>query len=236
MILAAHQPNYAPWVGYFAKMRACDVFVFLDDVAMPSRGNYVTRVLIDGPGEPKWLSVPVHYEPGDRIIDVHLADAKWSRKHLGTLRTVYGRSRYFKEVFALLEPLYAEPGTSLAECNMRMVRAIAGYLQLSCRFEKSSDLQPEGQSDDRLISLARLVGADTYVSGKGGQNYEDPAKFSAAGIRLETNIYTPIPYDQGGESFVPGLSVLDALFHLGRDAIQVMKYPVREAAAQGSLR
>lgn len=32
MIVAIHQPNYAPWLGYFAKMASAHVFVLLDDV------------------------------------------------------------------------------------------------------------------------------------------------------------------------------------------------------------
>ncbi len=223
--VAIHQPNYIPWAGYFSKMCACDVFVFLDDVQMPSRGNYASRVLVPGTGEPKWLSVPVTFTPGDHIADVRFADNGFGKKHLGTLRSHYARSPYFKQVFALLEPLYLEPGETLGAFNMAVVEAIAGYLQLSCRFEKSSVLKPEGESDDRLISLARLVGAGTYVSGKGGQNYQDPAKFAAAGIGLDVRVYGPVPYDQRRTDFVPGLSIVDALFNLGPAAVEILKYP-----------
>jgi len=228
--VAIHQPNYIPWAGYFAKMRACDVFVFLDDVQMPSRGNYVSRVLVPGASEPKWLSVPVNFKPGDRISEVRLADKGFAKKHLGTLRSLYARSPYFKQVFGLLEPLYSEPGDTLGAFNMAVVEAIAGYLQMTCRFEKSSVLKPEGESDDRLISLARLVGADTYVSGKGGQNYQDPAKFAATGIGLDVRVYKPVAYDQHRTDFGPGLSIVDALFNLGPAAVEILKYPALDDA------
>lgn len=224
MIAAIHQPNYAPWCGYFAKMRSCDIFVFLDDVQMPSRGNYVSRALISGQSEPKWLSVPVHFKPGDRIADVRIADGNFSRKHLGSLRAVYSRSSYFREVFSLLESHYAEPGNSLADFNMGLIRAIARYLKLPCRFERSTALRPQGESDDRLISLTQLVGADTYLSGKGGQNYQDPAKFCAANIKLDVRTYVPIPYAQNSDNFTPGLSIFDVLFHLGPAAVDILAY------------
>jgi hypothetical protein len=30
MIIAVHQPQYLPWIGYFHKMDKADVFVLLD--------------------------------------------------------------------------------------------------------------------------------------------------------------------------------------------------------------
>ena len=32
-IVAIHQPNFFPWLGFFDKIRRADVFVFLDDVS-----------------------------------------------------------------------------------------------------------------------------------------------------------------------------------------------------------
>ena len=31
-VAAIHQPQYLPWLGYFDKLLAADVFVYLDDV------------------------------------------------------------------------------------------------------------------------------------------------------------------------------------------------------------
>ena len=43
MRIAIHQPNYIPWCGFFAKMKACDIFVFLDDAEISTRQSYVYR-------------------------------------------------------------------------------------------------------------------------------------------------------------------------------------------------
>ena len=208
-------------------MRACDAFVFLDDVQMPSGRSYVSRCQVRTRVGPMWLSAPVHHGQRDLINQVRFAEAGWQRKHLQTLRSHYGRAPFFAEVFALVEPLYADAGELLAPFNERLVRAVAGYLGLPCHFVRSSELDVpvEAQGDDRLLAICRALGAATYVSGKGGQNYQDPDKFADAGIALHVRVYQPVAYPQGqGAAFLPGLSILDALCHLGRDAARLLDY------------
>ena len=38
MIIAVHQPQYLPWLGYFDKMARSDLFVFLDNVQYNKEG------------------------------------------------------------------------------------------------------------------------------------------------------------------------------------------------------
>ena len=59
MIVAIHQPNYFPWLGYFAKLASCDCFVLLDNVQFP-RLSYCNRVQVRDVSVARWLSVPVN--------------------------------------------------------------------------------------------------------------------------------------------------------------------------------
>jgi hypothetical protein len=222
MRVAIHQPNYLPWCGYFSKMRRCDVFIFLDDAEISPGQSYVYRSRVRNAQGPLWLSIPTHRQPEERILSVRFANPRWVYKHVHSLQSLYGKCPYFDEVFALLEPLYSDPGETLATFNMRAILRLSAYLGLPCQFYLSSEFCLEERRDDRLIALARRVGADTYVSGQGGQHYQDPAKFAAAGIQLEIHAYAPIPYCQNYQDFVPGLSIVDALFHLGRGALSVL--------------
>ena len=44
-IVAIHQPNFLPWLGYFDKLARCDVFVLLDSVQFPKKsGTWMNRV------------------------------------------------------------------------------------------------------------------------------------------------------------------------------------------------
>lgn len=219
MKVAIHQPNYAPWLGYFAKIAAADVFIFLDDVQF-SKNSYINRVQIDAGGKPRWLTVPVSYSFGDPINRVVAGDADWRKAHLDALKTYYRNASDFPRVWSWLCATFANlPRNNIAETNAALIERIAAALGLRCRFYRSSEFQIEGaKGDDRLIALATRFGPGaTYISGKGGANYQSPEKFAAAGIVLEYNSFSPSPYDQGHPEFLPGLSVLDALFRLGSE-------------------
>lgn len=229
--VAIHQPNYAPWCGFFAKLKAADVLVLLDDAQLPRGRSYVARTRVLGPAGPQWLTIPVaHSESGElrSIREARIADPGWARRHLQTLRARYGRSPFFAEVFPLLEPLYEHAGPWLAEFNERLLHALLGYLGLQRPVVRASTLGCAGRGDERLVALVQAVGGAIYLSGPSGPKYQAADKFGAAGLQLVVRAYAPVPYPQGGP-FVGGLSVLDALFRCGRATTDLLSYPAPAA-------
>jgi hypothetical protein len=166
----------------------------------------------------------MHFHTGALIKDVTLANNSWRRQHLATLSSAYGRSPHFSEVYEILEKVFNEPFSHLVQINIALIRAIACYLGVQRRFIVASEIGGTGAKDDRIVSIVQRVGADTYISGKGGENYQDPSKFAAADIQLEVCVYQPIQYPQLHGEFVGGLSILDALFNVGRDAVKLLDY------------
>lgn len=222
--VACHQPNYFPWLGYFAKAADADVLIFLDDVQLPQGRSYVHRTKIYSAPGGAWLSAPIHRQERQLIKDAIFADGDWRRRHRTTLIHTYRKARHFEPVMDLVDRIFAFEGDSLAQFNMRAVTEIAGFLGLSCRFEVSSAYGVTSTSDDRLIELIKAVGGNTYISGAGGQNYQHLEKFADAGLELRIREYTPRPYSQRHGAFAPGLSILDALFNLGPDAVAHLSY------------
>ena len=224
MRVAVHQPNYAPWCGYFAKMLACDAFVFLDDAQLPQGRSFVSRVKIaKGPDADQWLTVPVRkgIKP---IREVEFADEPWAERHVRTLQHVYAKARHFAAALELLEPLYESPGASLAEFNMRLIAALARALGYEGEFHRASDHPGDLAADARIAQLVAAVGGDVYVSGAGGENYQSEAVYAEQGVALEVRTYEPVPYDRSGWPWIGGLSILDPLFHLGGAARDACRY------------
>jgi hypothetical protein len=222
--VAVHQPNFAPWSGYFAKMFAVDEFVFFDDTQMPNRG-YVNRVKIArGKDAEQWLSAPVRRASGQAIREVEFVEEPWHVAHLKTLQLTYGRSEFSAQTRELVEPLFDDPGPTLAGFNMRLIETVARHLGWEGTFHRSSDHPADLLADERLAQLTAAVGGTTYVSGAGGENYQSESTFAAQGVELEVRKYAPIEYARSGWPWVPGLSILDALFHQGPAARDVLRY------------
>lgn len=223
MIVAIHQPNYLPWCGYFAKIMACDTFVFLDDVQL-SKGSFVPRTRVRAGDGERWYTVPVARSAFQSIAAATISDPAWGMKHVRALEQEYRKAPAFGEVMSFLKPLLLGERTGLAESNIALIQEICRFLGLDRRFVLSSSLDVAGAGDDRLIGIVRALGGTEYLSGAGGQNYQDPAKFAAEGQVLTVRSYQPRPYEAPAFPFRPGLSIIDALFILGRDARDLLTY------------
>lgn len=219
-VVAIHQPNYLPWLGYFWKLARADFFVFLDDVQF-TKGGYTNRVQIDAAGEARWLTLPVRVHLGQRIDEITLSRPDWRAAHLDTLATHYRRAPHFATIRDWLHDAFASaPERHLGAINRHLIEKTAAALKLETRLFSSSALDTgTAQGTARLVRIveAAAPGA-TYLAGRGADAYQDQVAFSQAGIALARTDFDPAPYDQGHDGFLPGLSVIDAAFRLGWDA------------------
>jgi len=215
MILAAHQPQFMPWLGYFDKMLRCDLFVLLDNVQFKkNEWQNRNRVLMNG--APSWLTVPVLHHFGQNINEVRINDAgDWKSRHLKTLKQCYAKTPFFAEMYEQALQLYGPERRLLHEINVDSIELLKENLGIGTRTVLSSTLKLEGVATARLVDLCAKTGADTYLAGAGGHDYMDLELFKKAGIKVIFQEYKHPEYAQGGKTFVPYLSALDLLFHCG---------------------
>lgn len=223
-VVAIHQPNFFPWLGYFDKLARADVFVLLDD-AQASKGSWHNRVKLLIGGRPAWATAPIVRTSGANTINQlrFQEQMPWREKLLKTVRASYGKAANFESGYELVETLLSERTTRLADFNEHAIRTIAGHLNLNPSIiVRSSAFNVTETATDRLVALVRATGGDTYLSGGGATGYQEDAKFEAAGIGLIKQRFDHPVYDQRGHEFVPGLSVLDALLHCGFAEVTAM--------------
>ena len=220
VIVAIHQPNYAPWLGYFHKIFRSDAFVFLDD-AQYSRGGYTNRVRIGRAENPVWLTQPIKRDFGGIICETIFSVEDWPARHLDTLKGTYARAAAFKEVWPVIRAIWESvPCETLGLANRHIIEALAEVFGLTPCFISSSTLETGTiTGDDRLVCILQAVapGGSVYLSGEGGANYQSAEKFSDAGYELCYDKFQHPEYQRGEAPFIAGLSILDALFYQGVD-------------------
>lgn len=225
MIVAIHQPNFFPWIGYFYKIYKSDVFVLLDDVQY-TKNSFINRNRIKVPLGEQWLTVPVLHSGnfGQKINQVEVQNP--SRSYLkikSTIRMNYSKAPYFSEVFSIIEPLL-EGESNLSLLNESIIRAIANYLKLPARIIKSGEMNGiEGDSSERLVNICLSLGATEYLAGFGSTKYQDNDMFAAKGIKTSVYGFRHPVYSQLWGEFVPNLSFLDLLFNNGPESFKYLK-------------
>lgn len=220
-VCAIHQPNFFPWLGFFDKLRRSDVFVVLDQVNYQKSGSsmssWCNRVKLKVRGAAAWVSCPVLREHGVQSIDtVRMNEARpWRDEMRQILRSNYASASHFDRTYPVVDELLAHPTDRLADFNVNAIRTFASVLGCEAKIVRQSELAPIGAAGtERLVAICKAVGADVYLSGDGSGGYLEEAVFARSGVALQYQRFSEPPFDDPS-GFVPGLSIIDRLMHIG---------------------
>lgn len=230
MIVAIHQPQYLPWLGYFDKLDKADVFCFLDNVQF-KKNEWQNRNRIRTAQGWQWLTVPVHYRFPQSIDTVQInRNTNWQRKHFNALVTNYGKAPYFKAFIDFFEAVFSREWQDLAELNIHLIHRLCEMLGIEkCEIYRSSEMTLPAQPTDRLIEICRQFGGDTYLAGAAGGGYMDIDRFRENGISLKFQNFLHPQYPQQFKGFQSHLSVVDLLFNCGPESLAVLRNPHYES-------
>lgn len=215
--LCAHQPDFAPWLGFFERLLHCDTFVVLDHVQYVRRGWH-NRDKIEISGKESWLSVPVKSKGkfDQAISKTELNNATdWQNKHLTTISANYARAKFFPAYINSLTDLYQAEHQTLADFNMAIINWALDLMEIQIEIVFSSKLVPTGTKDAMLIDCCEKLGARRYITGTGARAYLQEPLFNKHGIEVVWQNWQEPVYDRGTDTIRHGLSFLDALFHTG---------------------
>ncbi len=237
MIIAAHQPHFLPWAGYFNKVANSAVFVWLDTVQY--RKNYFqnrTRIM-DSSGREQWLTLPVSARSTTSIAEVTIADPRWRTQVEKTLLQCYRKAAHWEEVWPPLHAALLHSDDRLSNANLALFLAMLNLLEWrEVQIVRASSLDVDtSDPTERLITICRRLGASRYIAGKGGRNYMCPEQFAAAGIEVVWQEFEPsrAAYERPGVTgMVAGLSLIDALFHLGPERTAIVARSAWTAPSQ----
>lgn len=223
MIVAIHQPEHLPWLGFFNKMANADLMIILDNVQYRKRYfQNRNKILVNGIS--KYVGVPVKLQRYRQktIADMEIYsddEVPWKHKYLKTIEYNYKKHPYFHTYFPFYEDLVCRNIKSLYEFNMEIIYYYAKELNIKTKILKASDLSSKGKKSDLILNLIKYVGADIYLSGACGRNYIEFEKYREEKVTVWFNDFKHPVYDQkGSEEFVSNLSILDLLMNVGAES------------------
>ena len=219
-VVAIHQPNFFPWLGYFDKIARSDIFVFFDEVQFPKKGgSWSNRVKLLISGEAKWVTAPIerNYSGFRNINEMYFQEDNWREKFLNTLKINYSKNPFYDEAMEVVEPLIKNSVNNIAEYNVHAITEIARKLDLDIsKIRKSSEFLFQESSNELLCAVTKRVGGNAYMCGGGSDGYQDEKIFRDSGLVLIfQNFVHPTYFQRGNENFTQGLSIIDAVMNLG---------------------
>jgi hypothetical protein len=232
-VMAAHQPNFLPYLGFFDKMMGSDVFVIRDEVMFVERDfHHRNKIRInssdnDNNPQSKWVKVPVNGIQ-DYILhqsirsDVAYKKKSWNQELLREIKIHYEKTPFFQQYFPELERIFSNPGDKLITVNMQIINFLKNAFGVKADVVIASEfgLKPahyvKSDASEDLVALCKAVNADVYLSGAGGKEYLNLEPFKREGIEVRFQDYRHPVYPQRYPGFLPYMCSLDALFCVGK--------------------
>lgn len=168
MKITIHQPEHFPYLGFFQKMQAADLFVILDDVQY-TKGNFQNRNKFKNKnGIDEWFTIELQLSANKLNINEVLVSSneKWRQTIVSKLKTNFKKD--LSEIYKF---------NRLVDINMASINYCRKHLGITTPMVFSSDLEIKTTSSQRLADICKHFNATEYISGAGGKDYLDESVF-----------------------------------------------------------
>lgn len=216
--IAALQPGYLPWVGFFDLMKRSDLFVIEDNLKY-TKQDWRNRNRIRTASGARYLTVPVRLPAEHLPINQVMIDnsTDWSRRHWNVLYENYHAAPYWSRYAALLSETYKRTWERLIDLDLHLIDFLRSEFQITTPIVLLSSL-PVAFGKDKtqsLIDLVKAVGGHALLEGASGRRFIDEARFVQAGLDIRFQDYVCKPYRQQFQPFLSHLSAIDLLLNEG---------------------
>lgn len=168
MIVTIHQPEHFPYLGFFQKMKAADLFVILDDVQY-TKGNFQNRnKFLNKNGKEEWFTIALQAQANKNLIkDITVNNQiDWKTPIIKKLKQNFGSD--FSTVYNY---------DKLVDINLSSIEYCRSALNINTPMVLSSTLNINTSGSQRLADICKHFNATEYISGMGGKNYLDESVF-----------------------------------------------------------
>jgi hypothetical protein len=212
---AIMQPYFLPYIGYWQLIKSVDEFVVYDNIQYTKKGWFNRNRILDGDHD-RLFTLPLKKDSD--YLDVRerfLSDdsAKEIKRTLQIIQQTYRKAPQFAAAYPVIESCFLYDDRNLFQYIYHSIKMVVEYLGIDTTITVSSTLAIDHglKGQDKVLALCKATHADTYINAIGGMELYDKETFAAAGLSLQFIKANPIEYPQLGNTFVPWLSIIDAL-------------------------
>ena len=221
-IVTIHQPEHLSYLGFFHKVSMCDTLVLLDNVQF-EKNYFQNRNKINTSNGERYVTVPVCHSHST-IRDVEIVPTYFDvqcNKNAKTIEAAYSKCPYWKEYGKEFLEIYKYCRTPmLSKYNETLLMWVLDVLGINVAVYKASEIGAVGKKTDLLVDICNKIEADKYIAGKSGEDYLEMEKFS---IPVEFQHFVHPIYTQYGKTeFTPYMSVIDAIFNVGSEIMNII--------------
>lgn len=213
MRLAIMQPYFLPYIGYYQLVSAVDAIVVYDNIKYTKKG-WINRNRILLEDSDVIFSLPLKKGSDSLQIAQREISAEFDRtKLLRQFKGAYRLAPYFAKNFAIIDEIVSFEEDNLFSYLYNSLRKICHYLDIKTEIIISSSVAIDHslKSQDKVLALCDVLGAQTYINTIGGTELYDKGAFRSRGIDLQFLKAMPFEYAQFHSPFVPWLSIVDIL-------------------------
>jgi hypothetical protein len=201
--IARIELQYLPCLEYFACILSHDL-VWIDIAERYQKQTYRNRCDVLTSNKVDTLSIPVRsYEKDAQTVTIEIDYSQdWIRRHLGCLKSAYGKSPFFEFYFHEFESVYKKKLALLSELNCELLTICLKLLGIKTPVTYKLSGCLGGEST--VVEVMSLINNRKELS--------------------EGLYYRPVEYYQTfGNDFVSNLSIVDLLFNTGPEARGILK-------------
>ena len=215
-VIVGHQPQYFPYIGIFNKILKSDIFLFVDSTKFVSKVWHNRTIIKNKKDKVFYLTIPVSFKNGQIIKDVKIIKNNWKIKHLKSISNIYGSSKYFGDLFPLIEEVINQKSDYLIDYtinSMEIILSKISYDKSNIYFQSKENIV--GSKNDLIVNIVKHFKSNKYLSGEGAKDYVKENYLKDKNIDHSFNKFKHPIYTQNGNKFIENLSIIDCIFNIG---------------------
>ena len=181
-VVAVMQPYFMPYAGYFRLFAAADLVAIFDCVQFPRRGWVHRNRLPSRKGEAEWLTLPLQKVR----TSTQISNLRFTRDAPAEMvRRIHKFPSLDNCPLDLLSTIQdtTPPVTEYLETTLGLTCHMLNLPFVTVR-TSTLDISPSLKGIDRVIAIAKNLGAKSYLNVQGGRNIYATDAFETRGISL----------------------------------------------------